>query len=145
MWPATIYRDDGERWWIFLVASTAYLLATARFHFKKAQWRPNDLVPRLWSLGRWLVCDALIGLFAGILILEGHDTLVFQAGMWLIPPVLIAVSAASVLTSFLALRDGMDRFWQDIPPADAPSTQYRRDYLRFVCFVLLAALLFAVR
>jgi hypothetical protein len=145
MWPAAIFRDDGKRWWPLTLAVTAYLLATARFHLSMARWRPNELVPRLWSLGRWLVCDFVIGILAGILVVEGHHTPIFQAGLWLIPPVLVAVSAASALTAVLALRDGLNRFYADVPPADAPIAGYRRDVPRMVCFTLLAILLLAIR
>lgn len=145
LWPAAIRPEAGQRWWILLIAATAYLLATARFHFRKAQWRPNELVPRLWSLGRWLGCDLLICLLAGMLIWEGHQTSVFQAGLWLIPPILLAVSAASALAGLTALHDGSKRFRKDIPPADAPRTGYRRDILRFVSFAVLTLLLLAFR
>ena len=144
MWPAAVYREDGQRWWVVLLSATAYLVATARFHYRKARWRPNELVPRLWSLGRWLVCDVMIGLLAGIAIAKGHDAHVIKAGLWLLPPTLLAVSAASALAALIALRDGAGRFFRDIPPANAPITNYRRDVLRFVCFVWLTLLLLAI-
>jgi hypothetical protein len=144
MWPAAVHRDDDQHWWVLLLSATAYLLATFRFHYHKTQWRPHELVPRMWSLGRWLLCDLIIGLLAGIALAKGHDALVIRAGLWLLPPTLLAVSGASALAAVVALREGMNWLRTDILPAEAPITNYRRDVLRFVCFVWLAVLLLVV-
>jgi hypothetical protein len=143
MWPAAV--SSGKMyWWVLLLVATAYLLATAEFHWRHARWRPNGLVPRLWSLGRGLGLDAVIGLMSGALIVNGHSTSIMQAGLWLLAPVLLAVSAASVAAEGLALNDGVRRIWNDMPPSEAPLVRDRGDRMRLASGGVLLLLFWVI-
>jgi hypothetical protein len=137
MWPAAVSSGKWH-WWVLL------LVATAEFHWRHARWRPNGLVARLWGLGRGLGLDGVIGLIAGALIVNGHSTSVIQAGLWLLAPVLIAVSAASGAAEGLALNDGLRRFWNDIPPSEAPLAPDRGDRMRLASGGVLFLLLWVI-
>jgi hypothetical protein len=143
MWPAAISAGKWQ-WWALLVAATVYLLATAEFHRRHARWRPNGLVPRLWSLGRGLGLDLVVGFMAGILMANGHSTSVMQAGLWLLAPALIGASAASAAAEALALNDGARRFWNDTPLTGAPLPPEAGDRLRLASGGVLLLLFWAI-
>jgi hypothetical protein len=131
MWPAAISSKQIQSW-LLLLAATVYLLATAEFHWRHSKCRPSGLGPRLWSLGRGLGLDAVMGISWGIMVANGHGTSVMQAGLWLLAPTLIGVSAASAAAQGLALHDGSRRFWNDAPPAGGPLPPNPGDRWRLV-------------
>ena len=122
------------------MAATAFLLATAWLHLGAARWQPEELLPRLWRLGRGLVADIAVCVFAVMLLVRGPESGTFRAGLWLLPPVLLTVAAASAVVGALALRAGLPRIPSDASPAGRPA-QRRTDLIRaLVTIALLAAI-----
>ena len=129
-WLEIANRSEQESYWPLdawlLVVATGYLLATAWLHARTWRWRPNELVSRLWQLGSALAMDAMLCLMAIWILVKGSAATTLRAGLWIAPPVVIAVGVASILITLLALRDGWKRL-SDVPPADAPLVSKRRD------------------
>jgi len=146
-WPAVFSGDKQKSPWLLaamLNAATGYLLATAWFHATTAHGRPNDLGPRLGRLGRGLACDLILGCASGAALASGHTATLFRAGLWIVPPTLLAVCAASALVEVLALRDQRSPLASSRPPASARLPLDRSELLRLIFAVLLAVLLFAL-
>jgi hypothetical protein len=124
VWPIIASRPPAHSWWpvdaFVVVSATAYLLSVAWMHVRAVCWRPNELVPRLWQLGHGALCDGLIATLAIVGVLRGPETGLLRSGLWLVAPVLLTASAVSLVVTALALRDGLQRFWTDVPPANAP-------------------------
>jgi hypothetical protein len=116
----------------------------AWFHASMARWWPAGLGRQLGSLGRGLACDLIIGCLAATLLANGHTTSLLQAGLWLVPPVLLATSAASALVTTLALRDRRLKFAGDRPPANASNPCGPRELPRLILAAVLVLMLFAL-
>jgi hypothetical protein len=142
-WLVIARRGAAESWWpcdtFVLAAATAFLLATAWLHLGAARWTPEELLPRLWRLGRAMVADIAICVFAVMLFIRGPESGAFRAGLWLLPPVLLTVAAASAAVGALALRAGL----RQVPAAGSSAApgQRRADLIRaLVTIALLAAI-----
>jgi hypothetical protein len=134
-------REGGTISAALLAVATAYLLATAWFHAAKptAAGAPPA---RLANLSRWLICDLAIGSLAVLLIVQGHQAKLMQAGQWSIPPVLLGVSAASALAGALDLREEVLRRSAGAPGGEAPGARVRGDIPRTLSLALLLVVLF---
>jgi len=144
-WRTIAGRGAAESWWpcdaYALAAATAFLLATAWLHLGAARWQPEELLPRLWRLGRGLVADIAVCVFAIMLFARGPESGTFRAGLWLLPPVLLTVAAASAAVCALALRSGLRRLPAQVSSAAAGAGQRRTDLIRaLVTIALLAAI-----
>jgi hypothetical protein len=143
-WPAIVRRPSFDSWWPFdaalIVAATGYLLALAEVHVRAASWRPNELVPRLWLLGRVLVGNLVVAVYLLVIFLQGPQTSTLRAGLSILPPVLLAVCAASAAVMLLAMHDGRRRFQNDVPPPEAPHGAAKSEIVHdvFVIGLLLA-------
>jgi hypothetical protein len=123
---------------VLLVTATGYLLALAELHIRTATWRPNELVPRLWLLGRALAWNLIVAIIIGTVIFRGSSASVARAGLWIVPPAILAAAVASVLTLAFALSDGwLNRFVSDIPPEAAPRGKPRSGLVHGILAVLL--------
>ena len=147
-WPVLFTRKPVESWWPYdacvLTAATAYLLATAWMHTGGTFWLPSELRGRLRELGRGLVSDLVVVAFAVLLYIRAPETSVLRAGMWIVPPVLLAASAASVLVGCLAFWNGVRRNLPSTPPAAATHGKPLRGLLHSVVTLLLLVALIAL-
>lgn len=142
-WLTIAARGAAESWWpcdaYFLAAATAFLLATAWLHLGAARWTPDDLRPRLWRLGRGLVADIAVCVFAVMLFVRGPESGTFRAGLWLLPPILLTVAFTSAVVAALALRTGLRQI--STASSAAATSQRRTDLIRaLVTIALLAAI-----
>jgi hypothetical protein len=147
-WPVILSRKPIESWWpydaLVVLCATGYLLASAWIQSRSARWRTNELVPRLWQLGEGASVEVLVGLFAAMIQIAGPEMHILRAGLWIVPPVLIAFSASSVIVTAWALVDGMRRFTTDAPPEEAPYGKPRHDVVRAILGILLLVSLVAI-
>jgi hypothetical protein len=147
-WPTIAGRGPAESWWpcdaYVLVAATAFLLATAWLHLGAARWQPEETLPRLWRLGRGLVADLAVCVFAVMLFVRGPESGTFRAGLWLLPSILLTVAAASGAVGALALRSGLRHLPAEGSPASAPSGQRRTDLIRALMTIALLATIVAL-
>ena len=139
-WLTVAGRGAAESWWpcdaYVLAAATTFLLATAWLHLDVARWTPEALLPRL---GRGLVADIAVCVFAVMLFVRGPESGMFRAGLWLLPPLLLTAAATSAVVGALALRTGL----RHIPAAGstAAADMRRTDLVRaLVTIALLAAI-----
>jgi hypothetical protein len=120
-WPTIAARSPAASWWPLdaaaIAAATAYLMATAWLHWGAARWEASDLQPRLWRLGRGLAADVAVGLLALVVLIRGQESGTIQAGLSLLPPLLIATTAISLAVSLLALQGGLRRLKTETTPA----------------------------
>lgn len=141
-------RLEIDSWWpldaMVLAAATGYLLALAELHLRAATWRPNELVPRLWMLGRTLGANLTIGVFVLIIVWRGSNSCTLRAGLWIVPATLLAAMIASALTIGLAVRDGWSRLTTDVPPPDAPRGQPLSELVHGLLAVGLVLALYAI-
>jgi hypothetical protein len=137
-----------DSWWpldaVLVAAATGYLLALAELHLRAATWRPNELVPRLWLLGRALGANLTIGVFVLIIAWRGSNSCTLRAGLWMVPAALLAAMIASPLTIGLAFRDGWSRLTTDVPPQDAPRGQPRSELVHGLLAVGLVLALYTI-
>lgn len=143
-WPVIVRRPSFDSWWPFdaalIVAATGYLLALAEVHVRTASWRPNELVPRLWLLGRVFAGNLVVAVYLLVIFVQGPQTSTLRAGLSILPPVLLAVCAASAAVTVLSLRDGWRRIGDDVPPPGAPHGAAKVEIVHsvFVIGLLLA-------
>jgi hypothetical protein len=147
-WPEILSRRPHDSWWpadaLLIASATAYLLALAEIHLRAARWRPNELVPRLWLLGRTFSANLPLAVYFGVIILRGPEDSLLRAGLWVIPPTMLIALSASVIVIGLAFRDGASRFGSDVPPADAPYGKVQRDVVHLTTAVVLLLLLIVI-
>ncbi len=144
-WPEIWPRRPHDSWWpadaLLIVAVTVYLLALAEIHVRSARWRPNELVPRIWLLGRTVAANVALAVYFTVVYVRGPQDSLMRAGLGVIPPTMLIVLAASAVVIGLAFRDGWRRFASDVPPAEAPYGKIRRDLLHMAAAVILWVLL----
>ncbi len=123
-WLEIWNRPEVDRWWpldvALLLAATVYLLALAELHIRAATWRSTDLISRLWLLGRVLAANLIIAIFLGIILYRGAAAHVALAGLWVVPPALLATVTASALTIVLAVGKGWRSYFTDPVPSQSP-------------------------
>lgn len=148
-WLEIWNRPAVDSWWpldlALLLAATMYLLALAQLHFRSSTWRPNELVPRLWLLGQALGWNLIIAVHIGFVLAHGSAANVARAGLWIVPPAMLAAVVASALALGLALRDGwLNRFFSDIPPEAAPHGKPRSGLAHGILAVLLLLAIYLI-
>ena len=99
-WGAVIRGVPAPDWRPYsaaaLAATTVWLLSTAWLHWRLCDWRPDELRSRLRRLLALAVSELLVACFAGLILWQGHRSRVLLAGLWLVPPALLAVAATSL-------------------------------------------------
>ena len=115
-----------------IITATAWLLATAWLHASAAGSRRPFYVAA-GRLRLHAVTDLAIGALAVVVLYQGRDSPVAQAGLWAISPVLLAISIPSAIVLGQASRASQ-------PPVSAVS-RAELDWLRIVVSVLLLGLL----
>jgi hypothetical protein len=77
-----------------LVAATAWLIATAWLHLRLARSRSMEQVAsrRLFENA---LCDLAVAVIAAVLLLKGHTLRLALAGLWIVPPTLLAAAVSS--------------------------------------------------
>jgi hypothetical protein len=115
-----------------IIAATAWLLATAWLHVSAARSRRPFHV----AAGRLRLhasTDLAIGALAVVVLFQGHESPLALAGLWAIPPALLAISIPSAVVLGLASRASK-------PPAST-SSRVELDWLRIAISVALLGLL----
>jgi hypothetical protein len=114
------------------IAATAWLLATAWLHASAARAR-RPLYVGAGRLRLHAATDLAIGALAVVVLFQGHESPVARAGLWAIPPALLAISIPSAIVLGQAARTSQ-------PPA-SESSRVRFDWLRIVISAALLVLL----
>src|SRR5882724_7695658 len=137
-WDALFVQSAIETWPIYIavliLAATAWLLSTAWLHLAIARQRSRPLAPQPGRAALHAVTDLLVAASATAVLLQGHRSPLALAGLWAVPPALLAISAPSaVLLLAVAYRKR--------PAAHAPQQRRTLDLLRLiVAATLLIAL-----
>jgi hypothetical protein len=102
-WPEIVGRSPQTSWWprdaLVLAAATAYLLATAWLHVRA--------LPGEWT--RAIFADLAVGVCAAAMFYVGPESRTIQAGLWLLPSVLLTSGVASAAVAGFAIWDGRGR------------------------------------
>jgi hypothetical protein len=114
-----------------IIAVTAWLLATAWLHVSFARSRHPLL--GAWRIGLHAVIDLAISALSVVVLFLGHESGVAQAGLWAIPPALLAISIPSAVVLGQAARA--------TEPRGSESLRDRFDWLRIVISAALLGLL----
>ena len=131
-WAGVLHGPAASALWPYsaaaLLAATAWLLSTAWLHWRLAEWRPPEWRGRLRRLGALAVSESIVAAFAGVLLWQGHGSRVLLAGLWTVPPVLLAASVIS-LAAIVASAGSTWREVRDQQPEESdvrpPSDRWR--------------------
>ena len=110
-----------------------FLLTTAILQARSARGLAPDASSRR-GLIMELLCDLSVAVGAGMTLAEGHQNGVLRVGLWLVPPSLLAASAASAVASLLAWRLGTES-----------TTRHKIRWLRPSLAAMVIAFLVALR
>lgn len=105
--------DLGERgissWWppvaAVLFATTAWLASAAWLHVELASSAKPPLLPSRLLVN--LASDLLVAILAGAILLQGSQSHILLAGLWIVPPTLLTVATPSfvlLLTAAVGAR-----------------------------------------
>jgi hypothetical protein len=146
-WPVVYSGDQQKSAWLLapcVIAATGYLLATAWFHATATRRDRNNPGLPLGRLSRGLACDLILGCASGAALASGHTAALFRAGLWIVPPTLLAVCAASALAEVLALRDRRSQLASHQPLATSQLLRNRNELLRLSLAMTLTLFLLAL-
>jgi hypothetical protein len=109
-WGEALHADVAPGWRSYIAATiaatTAWLGSAAWLHWRLTCEASEGRRTQAKQLILNAVSDLLVAAFAGFILREGHKSPVALAGLWLIPPTLLAVAAPSALV-LLASAWGM--------------------------------------
>jgi hypothetical protein len=113
-WPSALKAAGTIGWWPYvvavLVATTAWLFSAGWLHWRLAHWQADDPLQRLMRLLMNAVSDFLVWAIAAMTLFKGPESRMLLAGLWIVPPTLMAVAAASIVVLSLA----MIRIWPEV-------------------------------
>ena len=100
-WDALFVQSAIETWPIYIavliLAATAWLLSTAWLHLAIARQRSRPLAPQPGRAALHAVTDLLVAASATAVLLQGHRSPLALAGLWAVPPALLAIGIPSAL------------------------------------------------
>jgi hypothetical protein len=147
-WLEIWNRPAVDRWWpldlALLLAATVYLLALAELHLRVAAWHPTEIISRLWLLGRVLAANLMIAIFVGIVLYRGAAAHVALAGLWIVPPTVLAAVTVSALTSAFAVGNGWRSCFTDTAPSPSPAHTPRSGLFHGISAVGLVLAIYAI-
>ena len=123
-WPSALSAVGTAAWWPYvmavLIATTAWLLSAAWLHWRLAHWQADDPMQRLMRLLMNAVSDLLVGVIAAVTLFKGPESRMLLAGLSIVPPALMAVSAAAIAVLMLAMWRTLPEVRQGAPASKTP-------------------------